>query len=120
MRLLVDECLVAAELIRRLRHAGHDVVTSVERVGAGASDSDVFNIAKDEQRTILTANCTDFAALHTANSEHAGLLLVYEDGDSRDMTYSDMVAAIDRAVRRNPDGFSSRSIILNHFRKSTA
>jgi hypothetical protein len=43
-------------------------------------------------------------------------LIVYQDGDSRDMTYREITIAIDHAVQFYPNGLSGHMIVLNHFR----
>jgi predicted nuclease of predicted toxin-antitoxin system len=115
LRLLVDECAAAKPLVRRLRDAGHDVVTSVEVLGNGASDAAVFDVAKRQRRTILTRDCTDFLALHAADSKHYGLLLIYEDGDARDLTFAEIAAAVPQAAR-SAKTLKGRCVILNRYR----
>ena len=116
LHLLVDECLAAGPLVNMLRSAGHDVATSIEVFGIGVSDAAVFEHGKREGRAILTFDCGDFAALHQEDAAHFGILLVYQDGDSRDMTYHEIVIAIDHAVQSCPDGLAGKVIALNHFR----
>ena len=101
-----------------LRSAGHDVVTSIDVFGTGASDTAVFEHGKREKRAILTFDCDDFVALHEKDSEHSGILLVYQDGDSRDMTYREIVGAIDSATQAHPGGIAKQRIVLNHVRRA--
>ncbi len=50
-RLLIDECLASRELIGRAREAGHDVVSSRDVLGEGASDHDgIFPVFEDADR----------------------------------------------------------------------
>lgn len=117
LHLLVDECLAAGPLVNLLRSAGHDVVTSIDVFGTGVSDTTVFEHGKRERRAILTFDCGDFAALHQEDAAHSGILLVYQDGDSRDMTYREIAIAVDHAVQSCPDGLAGHLIVLNHFRR---
>lgn len=58
-------------------------------------DAEVFARAIDEQRTLLTRNCSDFLALHGENPEHSGILAVYQDADpAKNMSYVDIVRSI--------------------------
>ena len=116
LRILVDECLASGLLIRLLRNAGHDAIASVEVLGSGANDRDVFIYALKDKRAILTADCADFMRLQEREPEHCGLLLVYQDCDSRDMSYHDIVIAITMACADNPDGIDGHVIILNKLR----
>jgi hypothetical protein len=44
---------------------------------------------------LLTKNPGDFLELHEKNSQHAGILLVYQDNDpDRDMSHAEIVRAI--------------------------
>lgn len=116
LRLLLDECRAAKELAKRLRERGHDVRTAVECVGAGASDHLVFAFAKQDGRTLLTANCSDFLALHENDRAHFGILLIYQDNDGRDMSFGQIVEALDLASHRLHGQVAGRIVILNHFR----
>jgi predicted nuclease of predicted toxin-antitoxin system len=117
LRLLVDECASAEQLIRRLRDAGHDVVTSIDLLGIGASDGAVFDLAKRERRAILTYDCADFLALHAGDPKHHGVLLIYEDGNGRDMTFAEIAAAVQRASRSTTT-VKGCCVALNRFRSA--
>lgn len=60
MRWLVDEC-VDAELVKRLRQEGHDVVY-VAADGSGSTDPQVLLRAREEERILLTED-KDFGDL---------------------------------------------------------
>lgn len=60
MRWLVDEC-VDAELVKQLRHRGHDVVY-VAADGSGSTDPQVLLRAREEDRVLLTED-KDFGDL---------------------------------------------------------
>jgi predicted nuclease of predicted toxin-antitoxin system len=115
MRLLLDECAAAQSLIERLRNAGHDVATSVELLGSGAPDAEIFELAKRQRRVLLTRDCRDFLLLHVGDPKHNGLLLIYEDGDERDMTPSQIAAAIAQ-LEQSTAPLKGRCITLNLLR----
>lgn len=116
MRLLIDECAAAKPLLQMLRRSGLDVLTSVEALGRGAEDSAVFALGKRDGRAILTFNCRDFLALHRDDITHCGILLVYQDGDGRDMSDRQITDAIALIGGAYPDGIAGATVILNHFR----
>lgn len=60
MRWLVDEC-VDAELVKQLRHRGHDVAY-VAADGSGSTDPQVVVRAREENRVLLTED-KDFGDL---------------------------------------------------------
>jgi predicted nuclease of predicted toxin-antitoxin system len=60
MRWPVDEC-VDAELVKQLRYGGHDVVY-VAADGSGATDPQVLQRAREEDRVLLTED-KDFGDL---------------------------------------------------------
>ena len=82
-------------LVRLLRRAGHDVIT-VNEVGlTGQQDPVVLDYARQTQRLLFTFNCDDFQALHDANPNHPGILVVYHNDDfSKDMGFKAIVRAI--------------------------
>lgn len=95
MRLLIDEDSQANRLIDRLRGAGHDVLTAREAELMGRPDREVLARAARDRRVVLTRNVDDFAALQVAVPDHAGILGIYQDADSKkDMGYADVVRAI--------------------------
>ena len=78
MKLLLDEHF-SPEIARQLRNQGHDVVAARERVEwHGASDAELLDIAKQEQRAVVTENVVDFIALHRRSvvrgDRHCGLV----------------------------------------------
>ncbi len=117
MRLLVDECAAAAPLIGILRKAGHDVALSIDTLGKAAADRDVFAQALSEKRVVLTFDCADFSKLHETNSDHYGILLVYHDGDARNMTYAQVSAAIGSVDAHDLGDLAGQLIVLNYHRR---
>ena len=82
-------------LVRLLRRAGHDVITVNEVSLTGQQDPVVLDYARQTQRLLFTFNCDDFQALHDANPNHPGILVVYHNDDfSKDMGFKAIVRAI--------------------------
>jgi hypothetical protein len=80
-----------------LLQAGHDVQVpaDVDPPLTGDDDPVHFAHAKATDRVILTLNPKDFKALHNQDSNHPGILVVYQDNDpTKDMNYGDIVQAI--------------------------
>lgn len=78
MKLLLDEHF-SPEIARQLRDRGHDVVAAGERVEwHAASDAELLDIAKHEQRALVTENVVDFVPLHrrsvVRSDRHFGLI----------------------------------------------
>ena len=114
MRLVVDENLASADLLARLRKAGHDA----ETLHKGASDLDVWALAQDERRALVTANPADFDSLATATPRHHGLLLVYRDPEpAKRMGASDIAVAIERVQEIHGDAVAGKRIVLNEWRR---
>ena len=110
MRLCVDEDLASKELSNRLRRAGHDIVTLVR----GLADEGVWSAAQQHHAPVLTMNASDFIALASSAGAHAGLLVVFAEGDAtRDMKPADIAEAIDRIDQRHPAGLRGMVIVVN-------
>ncbi len=95
LRLLIDEDSQAKSLVSLLRKAGHDVKTANEAGLSGQEDFLVLDYARDINRILLTQNCDDFEALHKANSQHPGILVIYQNNNrAKDMSRQELVKAI--------------------------
>jgi hypothetical protein len=95
LKIYLDDCASAKELVARLRAAGHQVQTPAEASTAGIEDALHLQHAAREGYVLLTRDADDFAALHAQSQEHAGILAVCQDNDpNRDMTYAEIVRAI--------------------------
>jgi hypothetical protein len=95
LRIYLDDCAYAKQLVGLLQKAGHDVLTPVDADTAGMADDVHLRFAAQEGRVLLTKNPDDFAQLHAGDSQHAGILAIYQDNDpSRDMSYGEIVRAI--------------------------
>ncbi|GHU28580.1 hypothetical protein FACS189497_04400 [Betaproteobacteria bacterium] len=63
MKLLVDEDSQSHRQLEALRAAGHDTLSVAELERNGAPDSELFALAQELQRVLLTHNAADFLAL---------------------------------------------------------
>jgi Domain of unknown function (DUF5615) len=81
VKLLLDE-QISGKVAERLRDRGHDVIaTTAEPTLRGLSDPDLFEVAQQQGRAIVTYNRADFEAIvrecAEANREHCGLVIVH-------------------------------------------
>lgn len=98
-RIYLDDCAYDKELVRLLEEAGHQVVTPAQAGNTGQSDQVHFRYAAEHALRLLTKNPDDFAELHDVDSNHAGILLIYQDNDrDRDMTNAEIVRSIANLV----------------------
>lgn len=111
VKALLDEhfSLQVAEL---LRERGLEVEAIVERKDLPAApDSEVMEVAADEQRAVVTNNIKDFRSIAaerlTSGRGHAGLMLVPSTrGRRRDHTGA-LADAIEALMRAHPDGMTN-------------
>lgn len=95
LRLLIDEDTQAIPLVTLLRAKNHDILTIGEAGHNGIPDYQVMELAKAENRILLTHNCDDFRELHRHNSHHPGIIAIYKDQDqTKNMTRSQIVTAL--------------------------
>ena len=97
LTLYLDDCAFSHKLKRLLLEAGHDVEVPADAhpLLTGADDADHLVHAQAAGRAILTLNPRDFRELHDQDSDHAGIIAVYQDNDpTRDMNYRQIVQAI--------------------------
>jgi len=100
LRLLVDEDTQAKTLVQMLKDAGHDVLTAATAGLGSMDDAAVLAVALETGRVLLTRNCGDFAALHSENREHPGILAVYQDADrTKNLSHAHIVTAIGKLER---------------------
>ena len=100
----------SAEIARQLRERGHDVAAVLERPKLrGGSDAAVFELARLEQRVVVTENARDFHKLAAealrSSASHSGLVFTsihrFPRGDRRSI--GPMVRALDRLLQDDPD-----------------
>lgn len=86
--------------VERLRELGHDVLTIHEAGKAGQSTPDeiVLTDARADQRAVLTHNRKHFNHLHTARSNHAGMIVCSEDLD-----FAGLADRIHKAIEAQPE-----------------
>jgi predicted nuclease of predicted toxin-antitoxin system len=115
LKLFIDEDSQDKILVKLLFQAGHDVVT-VNEVGMnGQPDSVVFAYAKQQNRLLFTFNCDDFEALHLANPDHPGILVVYQQADfAKNMSYKAILKAIAN-LEASGVPLAKQFISLNHW-----
>lgn len=90
---------------------------SVAELGCnGVPDADVFALAQQHGRTLLTHNVADFLALVRQGGQHAGVLAIFRDGNPRHtMRYEQIVRAIG-VLQAAGLPIQDQFHILNHWR----
>lgn len=115
LKLLVDEDIQAHRLVEMLRADGHDVVTIGEAGVTGIPDVSVMELARVEQRILLTRNCDDFLVIHQTNPAHSGILAIYQDADPmKNMSYTAIVKAINN-LQNTGLSLQGQYIVLNQY-----
>lgn len=81
MKLLLDE-QISGKVAERLRDRGCDVTTATDDASLrGLSDPDLFEVAQQQGRALVTYNRVDFEPIirqyAEANREHSGLVIVH-------------------------------------------
>lgn len=115
MRLLVDEDTALAELMARLRKAGHHVEASEK----GALDEAVWQRGQAERCAVLTGDPEGFVPLSESTPEHHGLLVVYGERDPvRQMRAVDIAEAIEHVREVYGDTLRGVRLTLNEWRRS--
>ena len=76
LNIYLDDCAYAKLLVQLLRSAGHRVVTPIDAGTSGKADEVHFQFAASRGLVLLTKNPDDFAQLHEACAEHAGILVI--------------------------------------------
>ncbi len=95
MRFLID-MPITPKAVAHLQAAGHDAVHASSIGLSGVSDSDVIEVARRDQRVIITADLDYPRLLALARAEGPGIILF------RGGSYSDneMLALLDRVLAR--------------------
>lgn len=81
MKLLLDE-QISGKVAERLRDRGHDVIAATDDPGLrGLSDPDLFELAQQQRRALITYNRVDFEPIireyAQTDREHHGLVIVH-------------------------------------------
>jgi predicted nuclease of predicted toxin-antitoxin system len=91
----MDEDCQDRLLVKLLRNAGHDVISVNESDLMGQPDSIILDRAKTDKHVLLTYNCDDFENLHQINSNHSGILSVYQNANLfKNIRFKEIVRAI--------------------------
>jgi hypothetical protein len=115
-KIYLDDCAYDKELVRLLEEAGHQVTTPKQAGTTGREDEVHFRYTSENRLILLTKNPNDFIELHQKSSQHAGVLLVYQDNDpDRDMNHADVVRAISN-LELAEVSFESSCHVLNAWR----
>jgi Domain of unknown function (DUF5615) len=111
-RLLADED-VAFQVVARLRELGHNVVTLLDlgRANEGVDDRVVLDLAKTDDRTVVTMNRKHFMRLHREDSDHSGIIVCTVDVD-----FTGLAERIDAAIESAP---TLRGELLRVYRPAT-
>jgi hypothetical protein len=110
VRWLADEC-VDASLVDTLRAAGHDVTYAVE-FATGVTDAAVTDLARQEQRILLTED-KDFGELVVRWGRPVpGLVLLRIDPGLRALKWG----RLDRAIQKFGEGWFGRFLIIEEVR----
>jgi predicted nuclease of predicted toxin-antitoxin system len=120
MKLLIDEDSQSHRQIDVLRAAGHDVVSVAELNRNGAPDNEVFSLAQELDRVLLTHNAADFLALARHYGSHAGLIVVFRDGNPRNNMNYDSIARAVGALESAGVPIRDQVNVLNHWQLKTA
>jgi len=122
LNLYLDDCSNSDLLADLLRQAGHRVVRPTDADGGleGEDDDRHLAFAVANNLTIITKNPSDFRNLHDLDSNHSGILAVYQDNDpNRDMSDADIVRAIknlEDASHTGGDPIAGKFHVLNDWR----
>jgi hypothetical protein len=103
VRIYLDDCSDSNRLANFLQQAGHIVQNPRGANIMGADDPVHLEYAAQNQYVLMTQNPNDFLMLHyqwqQQNRSHSGIFLVYKENDvTRDMSYRDIVRAINRLI----------------------
>jgi hypothetical protein len=109
LKLLIDE-MYPPSIAAHLRDRGQDVQAVTERQELRAlADSDIFALAQQEQRAVVTENIADFSVIAGGYDQrgqaHYGLVLVVPGSYPRGRrgTIGRLVTELDRMLGEHPD-----------------
>ena len=116
MKLLIDEDSQSHRQIEFLRAAGHDVASVAELNRNGATDNEVFALAQEFDRVLLTHNAADFLFLARQSGHHAGVIVVFRDGTPRNNMSCGQIARAVCALESAGVPIRDQVHVLNHWR----
>jgi predicted nuclease of predicted toxin-antitoxin system len=91
VRFLVDECL-SSTLAALLRADGHDAVHLVDLGHGGSDDAAVMRLARDQRRTVLSAD-TDFGELLARSNDTEPSVIPFRSNEVHSTTLAGIVRA---------------------------
>lgn len=105
MRLLLDAHISGPRIARALRERGHEVrAADEERVLDGWPDEDLLELARQEERVMVTFDVKDFPGIvqrwAEAQRQHAGCMIIVGIDHGEFGTILDVV---ERQLARRPD-----------------
>jgi len=120
LKIYLDDCADHNLLATLLRRAGHEVQTPRGAGTKGIEDREHLEYANQHGYMLMTFDPDDFRDLHQEwqnNAHyHMGILLVYFENDvTKDMSYSDIVRAIDNLLASGVP-IANEVHTLNHWR----
>ncbi len=120
MRVLIDENMSSTRLAARLRSAGQDIVLATEVGLVSVHDAHVVLWAVHENRSLLTRDHEDFAALHdlvmAVGGHHPGILVVRFDNDPRHNLTERGIATALGNLDSSGVAIADQIHVLNHWR----
>ena len=106
MKLLLDEML-SPDIAEQLRERGHDVQAIAASEHAELDDPEVLEIARSQQRAVVTNNVRDFRPLHIAavqpgGAGHYGMLFMSGNFRRTKADIGRIVAALEAKLQAYP------------------
>ena len=114
LRLLLDADLSPRRIGEPLRNRGHDVHTVADDTALeGLADERLLELAKAEDRILVTRNARDFAPIcrqwAEAGRTHAGVILIWTLSHRQ---YAEIVAGVARWLDQIPEADAWRGIVV--------
>ena len=108
MELIADET-IKTTWITALRDAGHEGhrVVAVDRLGLGAGDGAILDVARELSLVLLTADQADFSDPPTVS--HPGIIIVTDER----LTGGELVRAVERIDRVLPSVTGKRIYVTD-------
>lgn len=118
LKIYLDDCLAAKILVSLLKKRGLSVVVPQAAGLEGRADWEHFEFCCRKGYVLLTANPSDFLALHQKEARHPGILAVYQDNNpKKDLNFKEMASVIQKIVKKKIP-LAGQFVILNHWRRA--
>jgi predicted nuclease of predicted toxin-antitoxin system len=114
LRLLLDENSESKRFKNTLTKAGHDVACLKDLLPKGSTDEAVLILAHQQRRVLYTQD-RDFLDVANKVKKHNGIILEFLTGTPRDMTYTQIVQALELVENRYRD-LRNQLVIINSFK----